>query len=109
MELIVTLMAMLELIKHTQVKVAQDTAFGSIWIYRAANFGRPMGSAEDWDATPSEPHEVTAHGAATSPASQPEAVGVPALVPEPKAPESQPQDDPEPSEAKPEPTVDDNG
>ena len=109
MELIVTLMAMLELIKHTQIKVAQETAFGSIWIYRAANFGLPMGSAEDWDAKPSEPHELTVPGAAISPAEQPEAVGVPALVPEPKASESQQQDDTDQSEAKPEPVVDDNG
>ena len=109
MELIVTLMAMLELIKHTQVKVAQETAFGSIWIYRAANFGRPMGSAEDWDAKPSEPHEPAVPGAAISPAEQPEAVGVPALVPEPKTSESQQQDDTDQSEAKPEPMVDDNG
>jgi segregation and condensation protein A len=115
MELIVTLMALLELIKHTQVKVAQDSAFGSIWIYRAANFGRPMGTPEDWDAQPIEPQEITAPGAASSPAVEPETVGAPALVPDPIATESQPQDDTDPSEAKPagesagpEPTVDDN-
>lgn len=46
MELIVTLIGLLELIKHSQVKVAQETAFGPIWLYRGENFGRPMGEPE---------------------------------------------------------------
>lgn len=115
-ELIVTLMALLELIKHTQVKVAQESAFGSIWIYRAANFGRPMGSPEDWDAEPVELHEVIVSGAASSPAVEPVAAGAPALMPRPDASDSQQQDDTDQPEAKPagesagpEPTVDDNG
>lgn len=48
MELIITLMALLELIKHAQVKFSQDSAFGQIWLYRGENFGRPMGSDEEW-------------------------------------------------------------
>jgi len=55
MELIVTLMALLELIKHTQVKFNQETAFSSIWLYRGENFGRPMGAPEDWDGGPLPP------------------------------------------------------
>lgn len=51
MELIVTLMALLELIKHSQVKIKQDSAFGSIWIYRGTEFGRPIGEPE----TPESP------------------------------------------------------
>jgi segregation and condensation protein A len=49
MELIITLMALLELIKHAQVKFSQDSAFGQIWLYRGEQFGRPMGAEEDWD------------------------------------------------------------
>jgi len=41
-ELIVTLIAVLELIKHGHVKARQDSAFGSIWMYRGENFGRPL-------------------------------------------------------------------
>jgi segregation and condensation protein A len=47
MELIVTLIGMLELIKHSQVKVAQESAFGPIWLYRGENFGQPMGTPEE--------------------------------------------------------------
>lgn len=47
MELIVTVIGMLELIKHSQVKIVQETAFGSIWLYRGENFGRPMGTPEE--------------------------------------------------------------
>jgi len=50
LELIVTLMAILELIKHAHVKVKQETAFGPIWIYRGDNFGRPLGDADDRQA-----------------------------------------------------------
>lgn len=49
MELIVTLMAMLELLKHGQARVEQEASFGPIWIYKGANFGRPMGEI-DWTA-----------------------------------------------------------
>jgi segregation and condensation protein A len=67
MELIVTLIGLLELIKHSQVKVAQETAFGSIWLYRGENFGRPMGAPdEEFEGPP--PH------ATTGMESQPEAV-----------------------------------
>jgi chromatin segregation and condensation protein Rec8/ScpA/Scc1 (kleisin family) len=52
MELIVTLIALLELIKHAQVRVKQETGFGPIWLYRGENFGRPMGAPEDWDSSP---------------------------------------------------------
>jgi segregation and condensation protein A len=53
MELIVTLIGLLELIKHLQVKVAQESAFGAIWLYRGENFGRPMGAPEeDADSPP---------------------------------------------------------
>jgi segregation and condensation protein A len=57
LELIVTLIALLELIKHTQVKINQDKAFGSIWLYRGENFGRPMGTPEDWDGATVPPAE----------------------------------------------------
>jgi segregation and condensation protein A len=52
MELIVTLIGLLELIKHGQVKLAQESAFGPIWLYRGENFGRPMGEPEDSAQTP---------------------------------------------------------
>jgi segregation and condensation protein A len=56
-ELIVTLIAVLELMKHGQIKVKQESAFGTIWLYRGENFGRPMGEPDDWEATPSAPSE----------------------------------------------------
>jgi segregation and condensation protein A len=46
MELIITLIALLELIKHGQVTFSQDSAFGHIYLYRGENFGRPMGAPE---------------------------------------------------------------
>jgi segregation and condensation protein A len=52
MELIVTVIALLELIKHAQVKVNQESAFGTIWLYRGDNFGRPMGAPEEWEDGP---------------------------------------------------------
>lgn len=42
MELIVTLIAVLELIKHGHVKARQDSAFGSIWMYRGEHYGEPL-------------------------------------------------------------------
>jgi len=42
LELIVTLIAVLELIKHGHVKARQDSAFGSIWMYRGESFGQPL-------------------------------------------------------------------
>jgi segregation and condensation protein A len=45
MELIVTLMALLELIKHGQAKVNQETAFGPVWIFRGDLFDQPIGDA----------------------------------------------------------------
>lgn len=50
MELIVTLMALLELIKHGHVRIQQETAFGQIWIYRGENLGQPLGSVDEEDA-----------------------------------------------------------
>jgi segregation and condensation protein A len=52
MELIVTLIGLLELIKHSQVTVAQESAFGAIWLYRGENFGRPMGAPEEDSDSP---------------------------------------------------------
>jgi segregation and condensation protein A len=48
MELIVTFMAILELIKHGHVKVRQEGAFSSIWLYPGPNFGQSLESVEDW-------------------------------------------------------------
>jgi segregation and condensation protein A len=59
MELIVTLMALLELIKHAQVKFNQETAFGQLWLYRGDNFGQPMGSADEWDDEDTDSGEET--------------------------------------------------
>lgn len=58
MELIVTLMALLELLKHGQARVEQEGSFGPIWIYKGANFGRELGSV-DWEAEPAGAIEVT--------------------------------------------------
>lgn len=59
LELIVTLMAILELLKHGQARVEQEASFGPIWIYRGANFGRPLGEV-DWTAEPGVPPEMSA-------------------------------------------------
>src|SRR5262249_13471102 len=59
LELIVTLMAVLELLKHGQARVEQEASFGPIWIYRGANFGRAIG-AVDWTAEPGVPAEMSA-------------------------------------------------
>ncbi len=59
MELIVTLMALLELIKHAHVRVHQESVFGPIWIYRGEAFGHPLGGVSDWEGEP--------QAAATSP------------------------------------------
>lgn len=59
MELIVTFMALLEMIKHGHIKVQQQEAFSSLWLYAGANFGQKLESVEDWfEATGSV--EVTA-------------------------------------------------
>jgi segregation and condensation protein A len=60
LEVIVTLMAILELLKHGHARVQQDASFGSIWIYRGVNFGRPMGELSDWSADTAEAVEVVA-------------------------------------------------
>jgi segregation and condensation protein A len=60
LEVIVTLMAVLELLKHGQARVEQEGNFGSIWIYKGENFGRPMGEVSDWSAEPEAPGEVSA-------------------------------------------------
>ena len=57
MELIVTLMAVLELLKHGQARVEQEGSFGAIWIYKGVNFGRPLGEI-DWTAEAGAPVEV---------------------------------------------------
>ncbi|NIM19772.1 MAG: segregation/condensation protein A [Candidatus Latescibacteria bacterium] len=46
LELIVTFMALLELIKLAKVKARQEGAFGSIWIYRAAGFENDASSPD---------------------------------------------------------------
>jgi segregation and condensation protein A len=51
-ELIVTMIGILELTKHGQVKVAQEAAFGPIWLYRGENFGRPIGEPAGSVASP---------------------------------------------------------
>jgi segregation and condensation protein A len=48
MELIVTLMAVLELIKHGHACVRQEQPFSSIWLYRGPNFGQSLDSVDDW-------------------------------------------------------------
>lgn len=58
LELIVTLMAVLELLKHGQARVEQEASFGPIWVYRGANFGREMGEV-DWTAEPGVPPEMS--------------------------------------------------
>jgi len=59
LEVIVTFMAILELLKHGQARVQQDVSFGSIWIYRGANFGRPLDAVSDWSADAEMPAEVS--------------------------------------------------
>ncbi len=66
-EVIVTFMAVLELLKHGQARVQQDVSFGSIWIYKGDNFGRPMGEVGDWSAEPEEPSEVAVGGEGAPP------------------------------------------
>jgi hypothetical protein len=48
LEVIVTFMAILELLKHGQARVQQEGNFGAIWIYKGENFGKPMGEVSDW-------------------------------------------------------------
>lgn len=48
-ELIVTLMAILELVKHGHIKVRQEDSFQAIWLYRGEKFGRPLDGSADWD------------------------------------------------------------
>jgi len=57
MELIVTLMAVLELIKHGHACVRQEQAFSSIWLYRGPNFGQALESVDDWFGAQEEPLE----------------------------------------------------
>lgn len=65
LELIVTLMALLELVKHGHLKSRQDSAFGAIWLYRGENFGQPLGSVSDWETDPEGEVEVEAPVAGT--------------------------------------------
>ena len=60
LELIVTFMAVLELLKHGQARVEQEGSFGAIWLYKGPNFGRPMGEVSDWSAEAETPVEVAA-------------------------------------------------
>ncbi len=59
LEVIVTFMAILELLKHGHARVQQDVSFGSIWLYKGDNFGRPLGDVSDWSADSEAPVEVT--------------------------------------------------
>lgn len=52
MELIVTLMAVLELIKHAHVKVKQDSAFGDIYLYAGEHIGEDLDAIEEWEDEP---------------------------------------------------------
>jgi hypothetical protein len=52
---------MLELLKHGQARAEQEASFGPIWVYRGANFGRPMGEV-DWTAEVDAPVEVASPG-----------------------------------------------
>jgi segregation and condensation protein A len=67
LELIVTLMAVLELLKHGQARVEQEASFGPIWIYRGANFGRDMGQI-DWEGEVGVPAEMSEPFADQNPA-----------------------------------------
>ena len=58
MELIVTFMGLLELIKHAHIKVRQDQAFGAVWLYKGPNFGEVLGSTDSWEDEPEAPVEV---------------------------------------------------
>jgi segregation and condensation protein A len=68
MELIVTLIGLLELIKHAQVKIAQESSFGPIWLYRGENFGRPIGEPDE--EAPGRP-ATESPGADAEPAAEP--------------------------------------
>ncbi len=67
LEMIVTFMALLELIKLAKVKARQEDAFGSIWIYRAPAFdletGAPGIGAGEEGAGSVEPNGKEAHDA----------------------------------------------
>jgi len=60
LEVIVTFMAILELLKHGQARVQQEGTFGSIWIYKGDNFGKPMGEVADWSTELEGSGEVNA-------------------------------------------------
>lgn len=57
LELIVTFMAMLELLKHGHARVEQEGNFGNIWIYQGPNYDKPLGEI-DWTSEEESP-EVT--------------------------------------------------
>jgi len=59
LELIVTLMTVLELLKHGQARIEQKASFGPIWIYHGTNFGRDMGTI-DWEGEIGVPPEMSA-------------------------------------------------
>lgn len=61
LEVIVTFMAILELLKHGQARVQQEGTFGSIWIYKGDNFGKPMGDVSDWSTEAEGSGEVKLH------------------------------------------------
>ncbi len=58
LELIVTFMAMLELLKHGGVRVQQEASFGPIWLYQGPNFAAPLEAVSDWTSEPAAPVEV---------------------------------------------------
>jgi segregation and condensation protein A len=79
MELIVTFMAMLEMIKHGHLRVRQEGAFSSIWLYQGPNFGAKLESVEDWfevkegtgEVLPKDsPHDVPDARLANAPAEE---------------------------------------
>ncbi|MFH1754174.1 MAG: segregation/condensation protein A [Candidatus Latescibacterota bacterium] len=47
LEMVVTFMALLELIKLARIKVRQEGAFGSIWLYRAHDFAGPHEASQE--------------------------------------------------------------
>jgi segregation and condensation protein A len=58
LELIVTFMAMLELLKHGGVRVQQEASFGPIWLYQGPNFAAPLETVSDWTSEPAAPAAV---------------------------------------------------
>jgi segregation and condensation protein A len=73
LELIVTFMSVLELLKHGQARVEQESSFGPIWLYPGPNFGLPMGEISDWTADAEAPVEMRAERSAGEAAAEDDA------------------------------------